>query len=163
MNVRSAETTELDRLAAIWHEVWHESHAPLMPAELTRLRTLENFRDRLEALLPVIRVVGQAGSPSGFCITRDDELYQLYLSVDARGTGAAIALLADAEARLSTGGVKVAWLACAVGNDRAARFYEKFGWRRAGTEEIEVDTSEGPFALEIWRFEKPLNHYPNTD
>ena len=26
--------------------------------------------------------------------------------------------------RLSKGGVDTAWLACAVGNDRAARFYE---------------------------------------
>jgi ribosomal protein S18 acetylase RimI-like enzyme len=156
MNVRSAERTELDRLAAIWHEVWHETHAPIMPAELTRLRTLENFRDRLEALLPGIRVIGPAGLPAGFCINRGDELYQLYLSAEVRGTGAAVALLADAEARLSTGGVKIAWLACAVGNERAARFYEKFGWRRVGTEVIEVDTSEGPFSLEIWRFEKPL-------
>ena len=157
MNVRSALDTELDRLAAIWHEVWHESHAPLMPAELTRLRTLENFRDRLEALLPEIRVVGPAGSPAGFCIVRDDELYQLYLSAEARGTGAAAALLADAEdAIFCRPAFKVAWLACAVGNERAARFYEKSGWRRAGTEAIEVDTSEGPFPLEIWRFEKPL-------
>jgi ribosomal protein S18 acetylase RimI-like enzyme len=156
MNVRSAEKTELDRLAAIWHVVWHESHAPLMPAELTRLRTLENFRDRLGALLSEMRVTGPAGSPVGFCIVRDDELYQLYLSAEARGTGAAAALLADAEARLAAGGVKVAWLACAVGNERAARFYEKSGWRREGTEVIEVDTSEGPFSLEIWRFEKPL-------
>jgi ribosomal protein S18 acetylase RimI-like enzyme len=129
-----------------------------MPAELTRLRTLENFRYRLEALLPEIRVVGPVGSPAGFCINRDDELYQLYLSAEARGTGAAAALLADAESRLSTGGVKVAWLACAVGNERAARFYERSGWRRAGTEVIEVDTSEGPFSLEIWRFEKTLAH-----
>lgn len=156
MNVRSAERTELDRLAAIWHEVWHESHAPLMPAELTRLRTLESFRNRLGALLSEIRVTGPFGSPVGFCINKGDELYQLYLSEEARGTGAAAALLADAEARFSTGGVKVAWLACAVGNDRAARFYEKSGWQRMGTERIEVDTSEGPFPLEIWRFEKPL-------
>jgi len=157
MNVRSAERTELDRLAAIWHEVWHESHASLMPAELTRLRTLENFRDRLEALLPDIRVIGPAGSPAGFCINRDDELYQLYLSAEARGTGASAALLADAEGRFLAAGVREVWLACAVGNDRAARFYEKSGWRRAGTEEIEVDTSEGPFSLVTWRFEKPLS------
>ena len=163
MHVRPALETELDRLAAIWHEVWHESHAPLMPAELTRLRTLENFRDRLEALLPEIRVVGPAGSPVGFCINREDELYQLYLSAEARGTGVAAALLADAEKRFSAAGFKTVWLACAVGNDRAARFYEKSGWRRTETEVIEVDTSEGPFSLEIWRFEKPLDHHTNTD
>ena len=127
-----------------------------MPAELTRLRTLDSFRDRLEALLPEIRVIGPVGAPLGFCIAKGDELYQLYLSAEARGTGVAAALLADAEARFSADGVTVAWLACAVGNDRAARFYEKSGWRRAGTEEIAVDTSAGPFPLEIWRFEKPL-------
>lgn len=127
-----------------------------MPDELIRLRTLDSFRDRLEALLPEIRVIGPPGSPAGFCINRDDELYQLYLSAEARGTGAAAALLTDSEARLSANGVVTAWLACAVGNERAARFYEKSGWHRTGTEMIEVDTSAGPFPLETWRFEKNL-------
>lgn len=156
MHVRPALKTELDRLAGIWHEVWQESHAPLMPDELIRLRTLDSFRDRLASLLPEIRVIGPPGSPVGFCINRDDELYQLYLSAEARGTGTAAALLADAEARLSANGVVTAWLACAVGNARAARFYEKSGWQRTGTQKIEVDTSAGPFPLEIWRFEKTL-------
>lgn len=156
MKVRPALETELDALAAIWHEVWHESHAPLMPEDLTRLRTLENFRDRLEACLPDMRVVGPVGFPLGFCITKGDELYQLYLSAEARGTGAAGALLADGETRIGAAGAGVAWLACAVGNDRAARFYEKSGWQRTGTQNIEVDTSAGPFPLEIWRFEKTL-------
>ena len=157
IEVRPAEKTELDRLAAIWHEVWHESHAPLMPAELARLRTLENFRDRLEAILPDIRVVGPAGTPVGFCIIKGSELYQLYLSAEARGTGAAAALLANGEDRISDLGYDVAWLGCAVGNDRAARFYEKAGWRNTGTKRIEVDTSEGPFSLDVWRYEKNLS------
>lgn len=156
IEVRPAEKTELDRLAAIWHDVWHETHAPLMPDELTRLRTIDNFRDRLEAILPDIRVVGRVGSPVGFCIIKGGELYQLYLSRDARGTGAAAALLADGEERIAATGFAIAWLACAVGNERAARFYEKSGWRRAGTEGIEVETSEGPFPVQIWRYEKPL-------
>ena len=156
LEIRLTNAMELDHLAAIWHGVWHETHAPLMPAELVRLRTLENFRDRLEAILPDIRVVGPNGSPTGFCIIKGSELYQLYLSREARGTGAAAALLADGEARISGLGHKAAWLACAVGNERAARFYEKSGWRRTGTEEIEVETGEGPFLLEIWRYEKRL-------
>lgn len=157
MHVRPALEIELDRLAEIWHEVWHESHAPLMPAELIRLRTLDSFRDRFEVLLPDIRVVGPEGSPAGFCINRGDELYQLYLSAEARGTGAAAALLADSEERFLAQGFRNVWLACAVGNERAARFYEKSGWRRTRTEKIEVDTSAGPFPLEIWRFEKGLD------
>ena len=62
----------------------------------------------------------------------------------------------DAEARLSRNGVETAWLACAIGNDRAARFYEKRGWHRAGTMMNMAETSDGPFQLEVWRYEKAL-------
>jgi RimJ/RimL family protein N-acetyltransferase len=65
-------------------------------------------------------------------------------------------LLADAEARLSELGVETAWLACAIGNARAARFYEKCGWRRAGTMINHAETSSGTFPLEVWRYEKLL-------
>jgi ribosomal protein S18 acetylase RimI-like enzyme len=78
------------------------------------------------------------------------------ISPEARGTGIAKVLTAEAEDRLSKNGVKTAWLACAIGNDRAARFYEKCGWRRAGAVVIEVETSAGPFPLEVWRYEKLL-------
>jgi len=87
---------------------------------------------------------------------KDDELYQLYVSAQARGSGVAAALMADAEARLAASGVKTAWLACAIGNERAARFYEKCGWRRAGTFVSELETTNGIIPLEVWRYEKPL-------
>ena len=74
----------------------------------------------------------------------------------ARGSGVAAQLLADAEKRLAGRGVTTAWLACAIGNDRAARFYEKQGWRRAGTVVNVADTAQGGFPLEVWRYEKDL-------
>jgi ribosomal protein S18 acetylase RimI-like enzyme len=64
--------------------------------------------------------------------------------------------MADAEARLAKHGVETAWLACAIGNDRAARFYEKSGWRLASTEVNLAETSSGPFPVEVWRYEKRL-------
>jgi RimJ/RimL family protein N-acetyltransferase len=62
----------------------------------------------------------------------------------------------DAEERLAGQGVAVAWLSCAIGNDRAARFYEKCGWRRTGNMVADLETTEGPFRLESWRYEKVL-------
>jgi hypothetical protein len=53
-------------------------------------------------------------------------------------------------------GISSAWLACAVGNLRAARFYEKCGWIRTATVAIESETSEGSFPIEVWRYEKRL-------
>lgn len=154
--VRNAEHGDLDQLARVWHDAWHESHAAIMPVELTALRTPENFRHRLEEALPQIRVVGPPGEPMGFSIVRDDELYQLFVSAQARGSGVAAALLADAEARLAASGVDTAWLACAIGNQRAERFYEKSGWRRVGTMVNQAETSNGPFPLKTWRYEKSL-------
>jgi ribosomal protein S18 acetylase RimI-like enzyme len=156
MDVRDADQPEIDRLARVWYDGWHDAHARIVPAELTRVRTLESFRERLREAFPEIRVVGAPGDPSGFYILKDAELYQLYVSSPARGSGAAGALIADAEGRLSSRGVHTAWLACAIGNERAARFYEKHGWRRVGTMVNRLDPSTGHFELDVWRFEKTL-------
>ena len=156
MDVRSAEETEIDHLATIWYQGWHDAHGRIVPAELARFRTLESFRDRLQAALPDVRVVSPSGEPLGFSIIKGNELYQLYVSAPSRGSGVAAALIADAEARLSENSVDTAWLACAIGNERAARFYEKSGWHRAGTMIHPMETTKGTFPLEVWRYEKSL-------
>jgi GNAT superfamily N-acetyltransferase len=161
MSVREAVESEIDLLAGIWYEGWQDAHAPIMPAALTRLRTLESFRERLALVLPEVRVTGPAGAPAGFCILKGDELYQLYVTAQARGTGVAAVLVADAETRLAERGVEVAWLACAVGNDRAAKFYEKRGWRRVGTVAYQPDAASGVPALQVWRYEKRLRSPPS--
>ncbi len=156
MDVRDAEAPELDQLAALWYDGWQDAHAAIVPAELTRLRTLDSFRDRLQNALPYIRVAGPPGAPHGFTIVKDDELYQLFVAARARGSGVAATLIEDAELRLSRNGVKTAWLACAIGNERAARFYEKRGWTRVGTMVNSLNTPEGEFLLDVWRYEKRL-------
>jgi GNAT superfamily N-acetyltransferase len=158
--VRAAVASELDQLAQVWFDGWHDAHAAIVPEALTRVRTLPSFRDRLRSALPHTRTVGTIGAPLGFCIVKNDEVYQLFVSKAARGTGVAAALLSDAEARLASKGVSTAWLACAIGNDRAARFYEKSGWRRAGTVVNLAETSVGAFALDVWRYEKKLTSAP---
>ena len=155
-DVRGAEEGEIDHLAQLWYDGWQDAHARIVPAELKRLRTLESFRQRLQADRTSVRVAGPPGAPVGFCMVKGDELYQLYVSARARGSGVAAALIDDAEARLAEAGVETAWLACAIGNERAARFYEKRGWRRAGTMINRLETSNGMFPLDVWRYEKHL-------
>jgi GNAT superfamily N-acetyltransferase len=156
MDVRAAQPKEIDQLARLWYDAWHDSHVQIVPVKLTRLRTQENLKQRLEAAFSDLRVVGPVGAPLGLCVVKGDELYQLFVSAQSRGTGVAAALIADAEARLSARGVETAWLTCAIGNDRAARFYEKCGWRRAGVVVSQLETPDGNFPLEVWRYEKLL-------
>ena len=107
-------------------------------------------------------VVGPPGAPSGFHMLKDDELYQFYLAREARGSGIATTLIADAEARLAARGVATAWLACGIGNNRAARFYEKCGWVRARTQVNRLETPDGVFEVEVWRYEKGVGRRQYT-
>lgn len=156
MEVRCAEEREVDALAKLWYDGWQDAHATLLPAELARFRTLESFRERMRAGLKDTRVVGPPGKPAGLCMLKGDELYQLYVSASARGAGVAAALIADAECRLAEAGFTTGWLACAIGNLRAARFYEKNGWARVGTVTSRLETPAGIFPLDVWRYEKQL-------
>ncbi|WP_239025121.1 GNAT family N-acetyltransferase [Rhodoligotrophos defluvii] len=101
-------------------------------------------------------MIGPAGAPLGFYLLKGDELNQLYVGSEARGSGIASTLIAHAEARLRQIGVETAWLACAIGNERAARFYEKSGWCRSGVVVSRLPTPDGVVELEVWRYEKRL-------
>ena len=72
-----------------------------------------------------------------------------------------VARFQKAEDQIKAAGHNAAWLACAVGNTRASRFYEKSGWANKGLKVVDLDTSDGPFAMEIWRFAKPLSGPPH--
>src|SRR5262245_60995168 len=154
--VRPAQLNDLERLARLWFHGWRDAHLAIVPPELTELRTLDNFRDRLHAGLLDTRVLDCSGTAVGFFMLRDDELYQFYVGATVRGSGLAAMLMHDAESALASRGIRLAWLACAVGNDRAARFYEKCGWRRTGTVLNDADTASGPFPVQVWRYEKSL-------
>lgn len=156
VQVRNAEAAEIGWLARLWREGWVDVHLEIVPRELARARTLESFRERLANLVASVRVVGPSGAPLGFHIVKDDELYQLYVDAEARGSGVAAALVADAEKHIAAAGFETAWLACAIGNARAARFYEKCGWRRVGNMINVLEIPTGEFRLEVWRYEKSV-------
>ncbi|PJK28677.1 GNAT family N-acetyltransferase [Minwuia thermotolerans] len=157
--IRDARPDEAGLLGLLWHDAWHESHAPCVPPPLTRLRSLESFQSRIARMLANTRVACAGAEPVGFRTLKDDELHQIFVRADARGTGAAAALLADGETGLRRAGVRTAWLACAVGNDWAARFYEKHGWHVARTEieQVETGAGESSFPLRVRRYEKRLD------
>jgi ribosomal protein S18 acetylase RimI-like enzyme len=158
--IRSAQRSDLARLSRIWHDGWRDGHLGIVPDALARLRTLDNFKERLASALADTRVAITADQAAGFTVLKGDELYQFYVAAESRGSEVAPALMDDAETQLAARGVKTAWLACAIGNDRAARFYEKRGWRRVATITYLAETSEGPFPIENWRYEKDLSTRP---
>lgn len=154
--VRPVGVGESKALADLWHDTWHETHAAIVPPKLVALRTRASFRERTEAALPRMRCAGPEGAPLGLCLVTEAELDQIYVAPDGRGSGLARRLMADGCARIGAAGHRTAWLICAEGNDRAAAFYRRVGWREAGPVTGHVEAEGGRFALPCIRFEKDL-------
>jgi len=154
--IRRADPSEAPALARLWFNAWREAHEAHVPADLTRIRTLASFEERLRRFGDALRVVGPAGAPLGLCVVKGDELNQLFTSPEARGSGAAQALIVDAEARVAAAGHRAIWLDVVIENARAIRFYEKMGWRRKGEEVMPLDTLDQPFDLKILIMQKDL-------
>lgn len=153
---RKATPQDIPALAALWAEGWRDAHAGIVPAALLAARTPDSFPPRVAAHLGGTWVAEQDGGLLGFVMIEGAEIYQFYVARASRGTGLAKRQMVQAETVMCANGVEAAWLACSVGNDRAAAFYEKAGWRNAGAVEIEVETAGAGFPLTVWRFEKSL-------
>ena len=155
--IKDAVRDMANQISAVWLSGWHDGHDGITPPALVALRTAQSFYDRTLDNLSITRVALCGSDVFGFYMVHQDELYQMYVDRRARGTGLAQALIKDAETRIQSAGHRVAWLACAIGNEPARRFYEKSGGVNAGRHTLDMDTAQGPFPLDVWKFEKTLS------
>ncbi len=144
-------------MAAIWHAGWHEAHSGHVPAGLTAARTPVSFRERAADLVPCTVVAVDEREMAGFVTVVDDEVEQLFVAVDHRGTGLATRLLTTGEERVAHGGYDAAWLAVVAGNARARRFYERQGWSDAGDLPYEVTAGGSTYVSPCRRYEKVVS------
>ena len=151
MDIEKATTADVGEVARLWHAGWHQAHADIVAEALVATRDLAEFTARTTARVDRTFVARQDGALAGFYMLEADELYQFYVAQAFQGRGVAVALMASAERALAG---RSAWLACTVGNDRAARFYEKAGWVRGAEQVYAVETAKGPLDVTVWRYEK---------
>lgn len=160
IEIRDADRADIQPLARIrhegWHEVWEKLHAGILPDELKANRTLTYFAERLTEDFDRTCVAGPVGAPLGFATIIADELSQVNVANKARGTGVGKALVSDAEARIAAHGTDAAWLKCAIGNQPAIRLYETCGWKKTGKMTLDLRGATSVYPLEVWRFEKKL-------
>jgi GNAT superfamily N-acetyltransferase len=129
---RPLEAGDVDAVADLWHEAWHDAHGGLLPDEVRRHRTPQSFAGRLPAFGTDAFVVADGDGPLAFAALVGHEVDQFFLARRARGTGLAASLMDRLEAILAARGHRTAELECAVGNERARRFYRSRGFREIG-------------------------------
>jgi ribosomal protein S18 acetylase RimI-like enzyme len=151
--LRPATSDDVDAIAEVWHRGGRDGHLGHVPDALLPHRGLVHFRERVPPRLPATTVATIGGRIVGFVTVHDDEAEQVFVAAEARGQGVADALLRHAE-RVIAGGYDTAWLAVAVGNARARRFYEKSGWRDAGPLDYAAEIKGGSIPVPCRRYEK---------
>ncbi len=153
---RKPSQSELPALAQLWYDGWQTAHAAHVPASLTAIRTMDSFEKRLAADMDAIRVIGDEGSPLGLCMLKGNEIYQIYVAPEAKGTGAAKIIMEDGLDHIRSAGHEVATLDVIPENARAIAFYEKVGWKRGEVRTVMLDTLDEPYPLPCLMMTKSL-------
>ncbi|WP_433436526.1 N-acetyltransferase family protein [Nonomuraea sp. CA-141351] len=155
MKLRPARDEDAQEIARIWHEGWGDGHRGNVPDALAAARTPESFAERAEQRIADTVVATVEDTVAGFVMVVEDEVEQVYVARQHRGTAVATALLAEAERLVAANGHERAWLAVVAGNARARRFYERNGWVDEGLFDHLAPSETGPIVVPAHRYVKP--------
>ena len=97
------------------------------------------------------------GAILGFCLIKENEIYQFYVAKAAQGTGAASALMRRSRRTQTDARFDHAFVAVDKASARAMGLYEKASFFNDGVRVIDFATSQGPFAYECFIFKTKLN------
>ena len=156
VTLRPALRKDAAEVAEIWRRGWCDGHLGFVPDELVSVRTERSFLPRATERVGDTTVVEVEGRVAGFVMVVDDEVEQVYVSADHRGTGVAGVLLGEAERLVRDGGYASVWLAVVAGNARARRFYERSGWSDGGKFDYAALSKDGPILVPCHRYEKDV-------
>jgi GNAT superfamily N-acetyltransferase len=154
--VRPAVAGDSEVVAAIWYGGWRDGHLGHVPDELVAFRTEESFGTRAVERVADTTVALVSGEVAGFVMVVGNEVEQVYVSRDHRGSGVAGALLTEAERQVKANGHREAWLAVATGNARARRFYERSGWTDGGPCDYPATVEGGTLPVPCHRYVKSV-------
>jgi GNAT superfamily N-acetyltransferase len=157
IELREATPADVDDIATLWCAGWVDAHEGRVPASLLEHRSLESFRGQVPFRLDTTTIAIVDGRLAGFVMTHGDEIEQIYVGPEFRGTGVAGRLLRHGEDVIA-GTHGRAWLAVVDGNHRARRFYERSGWHDRGPFETQAWTTDPTttIAVPVRRYERDL-------
>jgi GNAT superfamily N-acetyltransferase len=152
--LRPARPDDAAAVARIWRRGWRDGHVGNVPAELVAVRTPESFAARAARRVDDTVVAIVADAVAGFVMVAGDEVEQVYVAAEHRGSGVAAILLAEAERLVRQNGHELAWLAVVAGNARARRFYQRHGWIDEGPFDYQAAGPAGAITVPSHRYVK---------
>ncbi|MFO1032648.1 MAG: GNAT family N-acetyltransferase [Hyphomicrobiales bacterium] len=127
--IRPMHDSETGAVAQLFHDVWHETQAPLQDTRKAAGRDLQFFMARIALRAARTQVAVVHGKIEGFFSWTDNRLDSLFVSRGARSMGIGQALCGAAESAMCASGHRSLELDCVYGNWSGRRFYERLGWK----------------------------------
>jgi len=121
--LRPAVLADIEALATVAHDSFHQAFVGIMSAASLAQRPLSFFVERFAVQWPDLVVALVEDRIVGFSLVRNGHIDMLFVDPGVQARGVGRALLAGAEAR----GART--LECFRDNHLARAFYEKHGWR----------------------------------
>ncbi|TCC40009.1 GNAT family N-acetyltransferase [Kribbella capetownensis] len=156
VTLRPATAADVEAVATVWYAGWGDGHLGHVPDELVAVRTKETFWSRAAEQVADTTVAVVGDDVAGFVMVANDEVEQVYVSRDHRGSGVAGTLLSEAERQVKANGHSEAWLAVATGNARARRFYERSGWSDGGAFDYPATVGDRAIPVPCHRYVKQV-------
>ncbi|HEY6799739.1 MAG TPA: GNAT family N-acetyltransferase [Agromyces sp.] len=154
ISIRPAVDADADRIADVWEAGWRDAHLGRVPDALLQARTTATFASRARSNIPKTLVALVDETVAGFVVVTADEVEQIYVDADHRGSGIAPELLVAAERAIAAAGFPSAWLAVVAGNERARRFYDRNGWTDEGEFIYRATVEHGVIDVPCHRYTK---------
>jgi GNAT superfamily N-acetyltransferase len=154
VSLRQGRHDDAKAVAKIWYDGWRDGHLGNVPDDLVGVRTRESFQSRATGRVGDTVVAVVDDEVAGFVMVVGDEVEQVYVAEQHRGSGVAALLLAEAERIVAVNGNVRAWLAVVDGNVRARRFYERNGWIDEGVFDYPAANAAGPIPVAAHRYVK---------
>jgi GNAT superfamily N-acetyltransferase len=145
---------QIEETAQFFHDIWHETQAPLQDALIAAFRGIEHFRCRVETRAERTLLAHIGDRLAGFTTWTDDVLNSLYVDMEFRGQNVGDRLCCEAEGRMQDDGRSLLKLYCVNGNFAARKFYERRGWRLLETVDLEIETHAGQRLAAHWMMVK---------
>jgi ribosomal protein S18 acetylase RimI-like enzyme len=155
--LRPATPGDAADIALIWSAGWRDGHLGGVPDQLVAARTPESFHRRASERVRDATVATVNGSVAGFVMVVRDEVEQVYVAAEHRGTGVARLLLANAEHQVADNGFAEGWLAVVASNARARAFYARAGWIDRGLFNYQASSETGPIPVPAHRYTKRVS------
>jgi GNAT superfamily N-acetyltransferase len=142
--------------AQLYHDVWHETQAPLQDVRIAAFRDNEFFIQRVRGSLGSALVAMDGLLCLGYVGWTGNRLDYLFVRGDKRGLGIGRALTHEAIGLIKKSGFNKLYLDCIAGNIQARTFYEREGWMLEVTEIRPVQYGDGFLECEAWVFAKEV-------